>query len=93
MGIHWVQWFLRGEGVHKLKGRRGRQFSDLRGKENLAKKRGCSVPHFGRQSACHDITEWADSQTNKFFSYNDCMTVEILQKCLFIKQMTSDSGS
>ena len=39
------------------------------------KKRGCFLPQFGRQVACHDIMKSADSQTNKQISDNDCMTV------------------
>ena len=47
----------------------------------LVKKDGMfSIPHFGRQGACHDITESVDSQTNIIFSENDCIIAEILQK-------------
>ena len=82
MGIHWVQWFLRGEGVHKLKGMGGRQFSDLRGKENLAKKRGCSVPILEDRVYAMTLPNQLYPKQINFFSYNDCMTVEILQKRL-----------
>ena len=37
---------------------------------------GVFSSHFGRQGACHDITKSADSQTNKKFSDNDCMTAK-----------------
>ena len=47
-----------------------------------------SLPHFGRQGACHDIAKSADSQKNIIFSENDCIIAEILEK-----QMTSDWGS
>ena len=58
------------------------KFSDLRGKGS-GKKRGVfSLPHFGRQDACHDITKSTDSQTNINFSENDCIIKEILQKLL-----------
>ena len=42
----------------------------IKGKGGLVKKEGVfSLPHFGRQGACHDITKSADSQTNiNFFS-------------------------
>ena len=48
----------------------------------LVKKRVFSLPHFGRQGACHDITESADSQTNINFSENDGIIAEILLKSL-----------
>ena len=41
-----------------------------------------SLPHFGRQGSCHDITKSADSQTNINFSENDCIIADILQKRL-----------
>ena len=41
-----------------------------------------SLPHFGRQDACHDITKSVDSQTNISFSENDCIIADILQICL-----------
>ena len=47
------------------------------------KKEGVfSLPHFGRQGACHDITKSADSQKNINFSENDCIIAEVLQKRL-----------
>ena len=55
----------------------------FKGKGCLIKKVGVfSLPHFGRQGACHDITKSADSQTNINFSENDCIIAEILQKRL-----------
>ena len=53
----------------------------------------CFHPHFGRQGACYDITKPADSQTNKNFSENNCMTAEFYKNVHPIKQTTSDSGS
>ena len=41
-----------------------------------------SLPHFGRQGTCHDITKSADSQTNINFLENYCIIAEILQKHL-----------
>ena len=53
------------------------------GEGDLVKIEGVfSLPHFGRQGACHDITKSADSQTNINFSENDCIIAEILQKRL-----------
>ena len=55
----------------------------FKGEGNLVKKDGVfSLPHFGRQGACHDITKSADSQANINFSENDCIITEILQKRL-----------
>ena len=73
MGVHWKIWFfLVGEGVHELKvgGGRGWTVFRFKGEVSLVKKdRVFSLPHFGRQGACHDITKSADSQTNiNFFS-------------------------
>ena len=49
----------------------------------LVKKEGVfSLPHFGRQAACHDITKSDDSQANINFSESDCIIEEILQKRL-----------
>ena len=71
MGVHWKIWFFLGGGVCELK----EQFADLRsGGEGAWRKRGGR--YFWRQSACHDITRWAVSQTSKIFSENDCMTAE-----------------
>ena len=58
------------------------QFSDLRGRTSGKKEGVFSLPHFGRQGACHDITKSADSQKNINFSENDCIIAEILQKRL-----------
>ena len=74
-----------GEGVHELKVGGGREWTVFRfkGEVSLVKKdRVFSLPHFGRQGACHDITKSADSQTNINFSENDCIIAEILQKRL-----------
>ena len=49
-----------------------------------------SLPHFGRQDACHDIAKSADFQTKKKFSENDLIFTEILHTKAFIKPMTSD---
>ena len=68
--------FFRGKGVNQSKGGVVGQFSDLRRGRRPRKERGCFLPHFGRQGVCHDINKSADSQTNKFFSDNDCMTAE-----------------
>ena len=83
MGVHWKIWFFRREGVRELKRGGVGQFAHLRsGVKGPGKKRrlvffgGCFFLHFGRQSACHDITNSADSQINKSFSGNDCMTAE-----------------
>ena len=48
-------------------------FSDL-GREGglVIKEWVFSLPHFGRQGACHNITKSADFQTNINFSKNDC---------------------
>ena len=55
----------------------------FKGGGDLVKKEGVfSVPHFGIQDACHDITKSADSQTNINLSENDCIIAEILQKRL-----------
>ena len=48
----------------------------------MVKKGVFSLPHFGRQGTCHDITKSADSQTNVNFSENDYIIAEILQKRL-----------
>ena len=84
MGVHWKIWFfLVGEGVHELKvgGGRGWTVFRFKGEVSLVKKdRVFSLPHFGRQGACHDITKSADSQTNTNFSENDFIILEILQK-------------
>ena len=42
----------------------------------VKKERVFSLPHFGRQGACHDITKSADSQTNINFSENDCIVAK-----------------
>ena len=78
MGVHWKICFFRGEGVHKLKwgGFWGWTFFRFYWGGGLEKKRGCFLPQFGRQGACHDIAKSADSQTNTEFSDNDCMTAE-----------------
>ena len=53
------------------------------GEGDLVKIEGVfSLPHFGRQGACHDITKSADSKTNIHFSENDCIMAEIRQKRL-----------
>ena len=62
MGFHWKIWFcfFWGEGLHELKvwGGEVGQFSDLRGQGSLLKReRVFSPSHFGRQSACDDITK------------------------------------
>ena len=84
MGVHWKIWFfLVGVGVHELKvgGGRGWTVFRFKGEVSLVKKdRVFSLPHFGRQGACHDITKSADSQTNINFSENDFIILEILQK-------------
>ena len=54
--------FFGGEGLHELKvwggGGEVGQFSDLRGEGSLLKREGVFSPsHFGRQSACDDITK------------------------------------
>ena len=55
----------------------------IKGEGGLVKKEGVfSLPHFGRQGACHDITKLADSQTNINFSENEYIIAEIPQKCL-----------
>ena len=55
----------------------------IKGEGGLVKKEGVfSLPHFGRQGACHDITKLADSQTNIHFSENEYIIAEIPQKCL-----------
>ena len=77
--------FFRGEErLRKLKVSGGgvAQFSELRGKGSGKKKVMFSLPHFGRQGACHDITKSADSQRNINFSENDCIIAEIVQKRL-----------
>ena len=76
-----------GGGVHELKvgdeGGGGWTVFRFKGEEGLVKKDGVfSLPHFGRQGACHDITKSADSETNIDFSENDCIIAEILQKRL-----------
>ena len=49
----------------------------------LVKKMGVfTVPHFGREGACHDITKSADCQANINFLENDRIIAEILQKRL-----------
>ena len=68
--------FFRGKGVNKSKGGVVGQFSDLRRGRRPRKERGCFFPHFGKHGVCHDITKSADSQTNKCFSDNDCVTAE-----------------
>ena len=75
MRVHWKisLIFLWGEGIQELKEGGVRQFSDLRGEGSLVKWMGSSLPHFGRQGACLDITKSADSQANRNFSENDCM--------------------
>ena len=78
IGVHWKICIFRGEGVHELKWGGGGlgldSFQILVGR-GPGKKRGCFLPQFGRQGACHDIMKSADSQTNKQISDNDCMTV------------------
>ena len=96
MGVYWKIWFfLRGDGLHKLKVGAGwfgggGQFSELRGKGFFKKEGVFSLPHCGRQGACHDITKSADSQTNINFSENDCTIAEILQKCLSNKWLQTE---
>ena len=94
--------FLGGEGRGGMRTKKGRGWTvaDLRsGEKSLAKMRrvvfwgACFHPHFGRQGACYDITKPADSQTNKNFSENNCMTAEFYKNVHPIKQTTSDSGS
>ena len=64
-------------------GGRGWTVFRFKGEENLVKKDGVfSLPRFGRQGACHDITKSPDSQTNINFSENDCIITEILHKRL-----------
>ena len=58
------------------------QFSELREKGSGKKKVMFSLPHVGRQGACHDITKSVDSQTNINFSENDCTIAETVQKHL-----------
>ena len=77
-----------GEGPQELKvsgaGEGGRlDIFPIYEERSLAKEeRVFSLPHFGRQGACHDITKPADSQTNVNFSENDCIIAESLQKPL-----------
>ena len=55
----------------------------FKGEGGLVKKgRVFSLPHFGRQGACHDISKSADSQAYINFPGNDCIIAEILQKLL-----------
>ena len=64
-------------------GGRGLDIFPIYEEGGLAKKeRVFSLPYFGRQGACHDITKSADSQTNINFSENDCIIAGILQKRL-----------
>ena len=82
MGVHWKIWIFQG-GVHKLKvvgGGWGWTVVRMKWEGGMVKKGVFSLPHFGRQGACHDITKSADSQTNKNFSDNDCMTAEFCRK-------------
>ena len=80
--------FFRGGGGTKTKsgqwvGGGGWTVSRLKGEGGLVKKEGVfSLPHFGRQAACHDITKSDNFQTNINFSGSDCIIVEILQKRL-----------
>ena len=63
----------------------------FKGEGNMIKREGeFSLPHFGRQDACHDIAKSADFQTKKRFSENDLIFTEILHTKAFIKPMTSD---
>ena len=64
------------------------EWSGIKDKGSGKKEGVFSLPHFGRQGACHDIAKSADSQKNIIFSENDCIIAEILEK-----QMTSDWGS
>ena len=72
--------------MHKLKvggGGWGWTVFRIKGEGSLVIKEGVfSLPHFGREGACHDITKSADSQKNINFSENDCIIAEILQKRL-----------
>ena len=84
--------FLRGEGVHELEVSSGGfdSFQVWEGSESGKIEGVFSLPHFGRQGACHDITKSADSQTNINFSENDCIIAEILQKRLSNKWLQTE---
>ena len=67
--------FFSGEGVKELKRGGAGHFSDLSiWGEGAWRKIGGRC--FWRQRACHDITKSADSQTNKNFLDNECMTAQ-----------------
>ena len=73
------------------RGRGGWTVFRIKGEGGLIKKNGVfSLPHFGRQGACHDITKSADSQTNINVSENDWIIAEILQKRLLNKWLQTE---
>ena len=85
MGVHWKLWLFSGGGCTQTKSRcgGGGGWTVFRFKEegDLVKKEGVfSLPHFGRQGACHDITKSADFHAYINFLENDCIIAEILQK-------------
>ena len=54
--------------------KRGEGVDSLQVQESWAKRGQCSLYHFGRQGACHDITKSPDSQNKKIFRQrlHDC---------------------
>ena len=80
--------------VHKLKvggGGWGWTVFRIKGEGSLViQERVFSLPHFGREGACHDITKSADSQTDINFSENDCIISEILQNRLSNKGLQTE---